>query len=86
MDFVGITCSVDRPANIAKVERFLILAQNSDAVPLLLLTKVDQGISEDWNQLQQEIKEIIIIQTSSFTGAGINEVRELLSPDKTLVY
>ena len=84
-DFVGITCSVDRPANIAKVERFLILAQNSDAVPLLLLTKVDQGVSEDWNQLQQEIKEIIIIHTSSFTGAGINEVRELLSPDKTLV-
>ena len=43
--------------NIAKIERFLILAQDSDAVPLLILTKVDQGISEGWNQLQQEIRD-----------------------------
>ena len=85
VDFVGITCSVDRPPNIAKIERFLILAQDSDAVPLLILTKVDQGISEGWNQLQQEIRDVITIQTSSVTGTGISEVRELLSPDKTLV-
>ena len=85
VDFVGIACSVDRPVNIAKIERFLVLAQDSGAIPLLLLTKVDQGVSQDWSELEQDITDVAIIQTSVLTGTGIGEVQNLLSPDKTLV-
>ncbi|MEC8986255.1 MAG: ribosome small subunit-dependent GTPase A, partial [Actinomycetota bacterium] len=85
VDFVGITCSVDRPVNIAKIERFLVLTQDSGAIPLLLLTKVDQGVSQDWSQLEQDIRDVAIIQTSVLTGTGLGEVQNLLSPDKTLV-
>ena len=86
VDFVGITCSADRPANLAKVERFLILAQDSGATPLLLLTKVDQGVSEDWRQLQNEIRDVKIVHTSAHTGQGISEVRELVSENRSLVF
>ena len=62
-----------------------MLAQDSGAIPLLLLTKVDQGVSQDWSQLEQDITDVAIIQTSVLTGTGIGEVQNLLSPDKTLV-
>ncbi len=85
IDFVGVTCSVDRPANIAKIERFLILAQDSGAKSLLLLTKVDQGLSKEWDQLLQQMKDVKTIQTSVYANEGIDQVRELISSDRSLV-
>ena len=85
IDYVGITCSADRPANIAKVERFLVLAQGSGATPLFIMAKVDQGLTEEWKQILQQIKDVMTIETSAITGQGIDQIKTLISADHSLV-
>ena len=41
VDVVAITHGLDRPFSLARVERFLVLAWDSDAEPIVLLTKAD---------------------------------------------
>ncbi len=40
-DLVGVVAGVDRPPRVARLERFMVLAQHGGAEPVVLLTKVD---------------------------------------------
>jgi len=85
IDLVGIVSSTDRPINIARIERFLVLAENSLAKPVLILTKIDLGIPNEWDQITKEFSEIQSFETSVLDGNGITGIRDLVSPDQTLV-
>lgn len=85
IDLVGIVSSTDRPINIARIERFLVLAENSLAKPVLILTKIDLGIPNEWDQITKEFSEIQSFETSVLDGSGITGIRDLVSPDQTLV-
>ena len=85
IDLVGIVSSADRPINIARIERFLVLAENSLAKPVLILTKIDLGIPNEWDQITKEFSEIQSFETSVLDGSGIIGIRDLVSPDQTLV-
>ena len=85
IDLVGVVSSSDRPVNIARIERFLVLAENSHAEPVFVLTKPDLGIPKEWRQVTGEFPEIKFFETSTHDGNGIAEVRALVSPDRTLV-
>ncbi len=85
IDFVGIVSSADRPINVARIERFLVLAQHSQAEAVLILTKTDLGIPEDWKSIAEGFPKIGILETSAVDGRGVNAIQELISPDHTLV-
>ena len=85
VDLVGIVSSADRPINIARIERFLVLAENSQAQAVLILTKRDLGIPEEWDRAIDGFPEIPSIETSALEGDGIAKIQELISPDRTLV-
>ena len=84
-DVVGVVAGVDRPANIARIERFLVLAEDSGAEPIVVLTKVDLGLSGEWEELVAELADVRVLQTSAHDGAGVNQVQELIGDDRTLV-
>ncbi|MEM7286499.1 MAG: ribosome small subunit-dependent GTPase A, partial [Actinomycetota bacterium] len=84
-DVVGVVAGVDRPANIARIERFLVLAEDSGAEPVVVLTKVDLGLSEEWGELVDELADVRLIQTSAHDGVGVDEVQDLIRADRSLV-
>jgi len=85
IDLVGVVSSTDRPINLARIERFLVLAEHSRALPVLILTKADLSIPREWGQVMKEFSEIQSFETSALDGRGISEIRDLISPDRTLV-
>ncbi|MDH5237437.1 MAG: ribosome small subunit-dependent GTPase A [Acidimicrobiia bacterium] len=46
IDAVGVVHGLDRPLSAGRIERFLVLAWDSEAVPLIVLTKADE-VGED---------------------------------------
>lgn len=84
-DVVGVVAGVDRPANIARIERFLVLAEDSGAEPVVVLTKVDRGLSAEWDELMAELADVRTVQTSAHGGVGVDEVHGLIAHDRTLV-
>lgn len=85
VDVVGVVAAVDRPLNLAKIERFLVLAADSGAEPVVVCTKVDLGIGDEWAQLPEHLGDIAVVHTSASTGRGIDAVRALVRGDRTLV-
>lgn len=84
-DVVGVVAGVDRPANIARIERFLVLAADSGARPVVVLTKIDLGLSDEWRDLIVELADVRVVETSAHDGTGIGAVRRLIADDRTLV-
>lgn len=84
-DVVGVVAGVDRPANIARIERFLVLAEDSGAEPVVVLTKVDRGLSEEWEELVAELADVRLVQTSAHDGVGVDEIQALIADDRSLV-
>jgi len=84
-DIVGVVAGVDRPLSIARIERFLVLAADSGATPLVVLTKTDLGTPDEWVDLKNEIPDVQVLATSAQDGAGIRELLDFISDGRTLV-
>ena len=85
IDVVAIVLSADRPINIARIERLLVLAATSQAEAAFILTKSDFGIPTEWNELEQEFPNVHKIETSALSSVGKPEINRLLTPNQTLV-
>lgn len=86
-DFVFILMSLNFDFNVKRVERYLTLAWQSGAAPVIVLTKAD--LVEDFTEQIRRIEEVAIgVQlyvVSAKTGFGIAELKELLKPSETIV-
>lgn len=86
MDFVGVVCGMDRPFNVARIERFLVLASDSGATPFIVVTKTDlKPRGEEWATIQDEFPEVQVIRTSAVQGSGLGDITSLVSDHRTLV-
>ncbi len=85
VDEVGIVAGVDRPASIARIERFLVLAQDSGATPVVVVTKVDLGLDEDWEWTLDQLRDVAVLHTSVVAGIGVDQLHERIRDDRTLV-
>ena len=83
IDRVAVVHGLDQAANDARIERFLVLAIDSGAEPLIVLTKNDLGeVSDDYAWLDSVAP---VIATSAETGAGIDALRAAIGEGETLV-
>ncbi|MCL2680331.1 MAG: ribosome small subunit-dependent GTPase A [Coriobacteriia bacterium] len=75
------SCSV----NLARLERELVLAFESGAQPLIVLTKADlcPDLAASERFIQMSAADVPIITCSALTGRGITEIRRLISPGVT---
>ncbi len=71
--------------NLRRIERYLTIAWQSGAVPVVLLTKAD--IAEAPDDLRAELEAIAlgtaVVVTSAVTGDGVDEIVRELQPART---
>jgi ribosome biogenesis GTPase len=82
VDLVLITVPGDRP-NSARAERELVIAWESGARPVVVLTKADLAISGLVDEMIARLAGVDVVATSAETGAVVAEVAALLAPDRT---
>jgi ribosome biogenesis GTPase len=73
--------------NVRRLERYLALAHESGAKPVVLLTKLD--LSEDVEEMLEELAPVArdapVHVISNVTGEGVDLVRQYLGPGQTAV-
>lgn len=83
IDGVGVVHGLDLPANDARIERFLVLAIDSGAEPLVILTKSDLADSLDEYAWLSSVAPVVV--TSAEDLSGIEELRSHVGVGETLV-
>lgn len=87
VDVVFLVHGFDRPLRAGKLERFLVLAWNAGATPVVVLTKADLAEPGDVEDLTGIIGAVApgvqVVVTSSESGLGLDRIRSLLEPNRT---
>jgi ribosome biogenesis GTPase len=85
IDLVWIVSSLTRELSARRVERFLTVAWESGAQPVVVLTKadLDDADSEMLAEVEATAVGAEVVITSSMTGRGVDVLRTLLAGDKT---
>ncbi|NLO39142.1 MAG: ribosome small subunit-dependent GTPase A, partial [Ruminiclostridium sp.] len=87
-DYVFIMASLNYDFNLKRIERYLTLAWQSGAVPVVVLTKAD--LTEDFTENVRAVEKIApgvdIYAVSAKTGYGIDRLSDYLKPGKTNVF
>jgi ribosome biogenesis GTPase / thiamine phosphate phosphatase len=82
---VAFVVAAATDVNVRRIERYLTVAWQSGAVPVVLLTKAD--IAESLEGLRSELEAVAlgtpVIVTSAVTGDGIEEILRELQPART---
>lgn len=82
IDVVLVTIPADRP-NTARAERELLVAWESGARPVVVLTKADIAPAGLLDELTGQLPGVDLIATSTETRAGLSDVAGILAPDRT---
>lgn len=90
MDIVFIVQGLDNNYNLRRLERFLVIASQSGALPVILLSKTDLLSEELLNAVLQEVRTISesvkIILYSAKTLARIDDIKKLITPHSTVCF
>ena len=88
VDKVFITMSLNQDFNVRRLERYINIAWDSGAIPVIILTKSDlyEDVEEQRMNLEEVALGIDIISVSSFTGDGVEIIRSLIGEGKTVVF
>ena len=87
-DYVFIMQSLNMDFNPKRLERYLTLAWQSGATPVILLTKADL-VEDYWDYLTQVERVAAGVNThvvSAHTGYGLQRLNSYLQPGKTVVF
>lgn len=87
-DYVFIMQSLNRDFNMKRLERYLTLAWQSGAVPVIVLTKADltDEIGDYIRKAESLAAGIDIYAVSSKTGVGLDALNAYMMPGKTTVF
>ncbi len=87
IDLALILSSLNEEFSLRRIERYLTMVWNGGAVPLLVLTKVDE--CADRSEFLEAIGDIAmgvpVLLTSAVQGEGLDALREYLKPGRTAV-
>jgi len=85
LDLLLIVAGLDRDYNPRRLERYMAVAWDSGARPVILLNKADLG--EDFSEQIEETRSLAgeadVLLVSAASGLGIEQVQALLEPGKT---
>jgi len=90
IDITFITCSLDTAVNPRRLERELVVAHDSGAIPIVVLTKRDlvssTVVGRSVAQVNEIAKGIESFVVSSRLGEGLTELQSRLLPGVTAVF
>jgi ribosome biogenesis GTPase len=86
LDAIFIVSALDGDLNMRRLERYLTLAWESGATPVLVLTKADlcDDVSAALLDVEQVALGVAAHAISNVTGAGVEELEPYLAPAKTI--
>ena len=82
VDVVLITVPGDRPST-TRAERELVLAWESGAQPVVVVTKTDLATPGVLDDLAARLVGVEVVAASTATGAGVARIADLLAPGRT---
>ena len=87
IEVVFVVASLDRPLNLNRIERELVLAWDSGARPVVILTKADATPEADVlaKTVDARAVGVDVVTTSAATGQGVDELLGHLRPNRTAV-
>ncbi|MDA3935305.1 MAG: ribosome small subunit-dependent GTPase A [Actinomycetota bacterium] len=86
VDIVFVVHALSKEPNLRRLERELVLAWESGARPIVLLTKADlwpEGLNEVLEHVASASPGVDVFTTSSVTGLGVPDIAELIGPGVT---
>jgi len=88
IDVAFLVSSLNAEFNLRRLERYVSVAWESGAVPVILLSKADLAADPDGMRLAAEATApgVEVIAVSAVTGAGLDAVRRHLGPGRTVVF
>ncbi len=90
MDIVFIVQGLDKNYNLRRLERFLVVATQSGAEPVILLSKIDLLSNDELNERLEEVKTIskdaTTIAYSAKTLVHLQEIKNLITKDSTICF
>lgn len=88
IDIAFICTSINLDFNLRRLERYLTMAWESGAVPVILLTKSDlcEDIEEKVALVESVAFGVDIVSISSKTGMGINNLRRYIKAGDTVAF
>jgi len=87
IDTVLVVFGLDKPVNARAIERYLVVARRSGAVPVVVLNKADLSVDEVGDRVAEAARvagDIPIVAVSARSGVGLEQVRRLLGAGRTL--
>lgn len=88
VDVAFLVTSLNRDFNIRRLERYLAVAWESGAMPVVLLSKAD--LVDDLDGLRLAAESVAlgtdVIAVSAVSGEGLEDVRRHLGPGRTVVF
>jgi ribosome biogenesis GTPase len=88
VDVAFLMTSLNQDFNLRRVERYLVAAWDSGALPVVVLTKRDlvsaETVKEVVTAIEEEASGAEVIAVSSVDGAGLDQVKAHLVPGKTV--
>ncbi len=86
IDTVLVVMGLDRDFNLRRLERFMTLAWQSKATPVVVLNKSDlaQDLATDLEVVKDITRGAAIYTMSAITGAGMDSLRQYIGPGKTV--
>lgn len=87
-DYVFILQSLNHDFNPRRLERYITLAWQSRALPVVVLTKADlvEDAAPMRRQAEQAAAGVGVYAVSAKSGAGLDDLSEYLRPGKTCVF
>ena len=88
VDVVFIVTSLNAELNLRRLERYLAVAWESGAVPVIVLSKVDldDDIAGHRAAVESVAPGVNLIVASAVTGEGVKAIRTHLAPGRTVVF
>ena len=90
IDTVFLVHSLQSPPNQRRLERELVLAFDSGATPVVVLTKqdaVDAETAQEVNRVISEVTfDVAVIEVSSINGYGVDKIRSYATPGATVAF
>jgi ribosome biogenesis GTPase len=88
VDLVFVVQSLNNGPNLRRLERELVLAFESGATPFVVLSKADlvstDEIADAAAVARSAAADVEVVVTSAVTGAGLDRLRQLATPDRTV--
>lgn len=88
VDLVFVVQSLTNGPNLRRLERELVLAFESGATPVVVLSKADLVTADEIEDAIQTASaaaaDVEVVVTSAVTGAGLERLRAVAAPDRTV--